>query len=153
MMWLRLYWIYLNTIVFFAPFDNIGLFSIDILAFLSGAFGLLSTGHSPVWFFTLAIVLFVCLTRIHITISKAGDLSSEYPRSSERLKMSLPKFRNSLLIPMFSGIVFGFGAAFSDSECVEVSVTFACMLICLIISSRHIDPFYPVKEDFLDHTS
>src|SRR5262245_31108131 len=56
--WWRLYWVYLNSLVFFVPFDNAGIFAIDIFAFFSGGVGLFFTGKvetTGLWLLTSGI--------------------------------------------------------------------------------------------------
>src|SRR6185436_2929902 len=67
--WWRLYWVYLNTIVFFVPFDNAGVFAIDLAAFFFGGVTLFFTGETSAWLLAGGITLLACLCSIIYTFN------------------------------------------------------------------------------------
>lgn len=153
--WLRMYWMYINAMMFFAPFDNIWLFSIDMLGFFSAALCIFFVGHIIVWFFTFAFVLLIIAVRIKKTITKSHELSSKYPRSFEKLQVSLSKVFRCSVISACSSIIFGLVIIFCHVEVGlwQIAIVTAQMFISSTIWLRNISPLYPIEQDFSDHNS
>ncbi len=74
--WTRMYWVYLNVMVFFRPFDNPKIFTIDIFAFLMGGVGIFFLGHTAPWFIFNGLCLVACCCRIIYTVNRAHEIVS-----------------------------------------------------------------------------
>lgn len=147
--WLRMYWVYLNTLVFFKPFDNPGIFAVDVMAFFFGALAIFFMGQGWPWFLAGGLCLAMCCVRIWYTLRHSGERRDEFPHSVDKLQQSHPRLLAWMVAPtlyaLLAAIVLG-GFAHSSSR---VS-TWACaffLLICIPVFLYAFDPFYPLAED------
>lgn len=81
----RLYWMYVNTMGYLLPFDNLFLWGADMFAFLGGALASLGIGNNGLWFWFLPIALTVPLIRIKITYGVVSNNRARYGESGQWL--------------------------------------------------------------------
>ena len=152
---LRLYWFYTNSILFFSPFDSITLFGIDLAAFFTGGMLVSSIGmaNGIPYFFFLASCLFVCSWRTRLAKKKAEtkkpeNLKDLYPSSYNKFKKGATTFERSLFIlgifSLLSGIVL----------LIVTHFYYLIFIICIILTiwvlfSMYywIDEMWPDEED------
>lgn len=148
LVWCRLYWVYLNTIVFFAPFDHPKIFVLDVMAFFFGGLALSFIGFSIPWILICALVLFICYKRIQYTVMRAIRFKEIYPQSFERLQQTLPKLATIMIIPMAIGSIFGISLIWLHKIWLYWDVIFYSIfaMVCAAVFLRHFDPSYPVER-------
>lgn len=149
LVWWRMYWVYLNTLVFFAPFDNPKIFFNDLMAFFSGSLTLFFLGNTSGWFLIGGISLIVCRRRIQYTLRRSEERYFTYPNSVERFRKIHHTFPSLMVIPIlyaaFGGLFLGWLQDIWYNGDVVICLIF--LLICCPVFLYSFDPFYPLKKD------
>jgi hypothetical protein len=134
---LRLYWFYANSILFFAPFDSIWLFGVDILAYITAGItiGMIGFGNGVPWFFLFTSCLFFCYVRTKIVEKKASGRQKDYPSSYKKLKKRITIFSRSILFCGIVSLILGIilVIAYSDS---------LVILFCIMLTLCYLSMFY-----------
>ncbi len=139
----RAYWLYINAILFFAPFESLGVFFLDVLIFLGGGLAILLVGHSVPLFSTASAIAIVMLFRLRHTRSRAGGMRDEYPASyrtfQRTVRLFFPAFTFAVAIcGSFAGLLWWRGT-------LEVQLSAAFAGLCCVVAFRGVSPLYPVE--------
>jgi hypothetical protein len=145
--WWRLYWVYLNTLVFFVPFDNAGVFSIDLASFFLGGVALFFIGQTGPCLLAGGICLLTCWCRIMYTFRRAGERALVFPSSVRRYQQIHSRFRWLLLIPTGYALVVGCVLLTLDRPPLSGQTATALFLVSCLVVLYRFDPFFPVRED------
>lgn len=152
--WTRLYWLYVNSLVFFVPFDNHRIFIVDVCAFFISGVAILFTGSTARWLFAGGLSLLVCWIRIFYTFRRVrrtrhfGSHPEAFPRSVDKFLQIQKTFLWLMAIPM----VYALGASLVLRRLATQSLRFneaACfffLVTCIVFVYRY-DPFFPLEGD------
>jgi hypothetical protein len=142
---LRGYWMYLNTIMFFAPFDSLKLFSLDVMIFLGGGIAIMSVGHSAAFFSTACVTAPLMWIRVWYTKGASVALQRKYPTSyavfQRRIKGFLWGFSFATAFVILSA------ALLLTWPHMEIPINTLFTLLSLIMAFLFVEPFYPVEDD------
>ncbi|MFW9881660.1 MAG: hypothetical protein ACFFG0_52005 [Candidatus Thorarchaeota archaeon] len=146
---IRLYWFYSNTLVFFSPFDNIWLFVIDLFAFFTGAIaiGLMGVGNGSLWFLSLSLCLLICFIRTLHVNRKAKSLKKQYPSSYNKVKKGTIIFAKSICITWIACLISWIFLILTYSL---LLLYILCMILnlCIIVGMFYwVDEMWPDEND------
>lgn len=147
--WWRMYWVYLNTLVFFKPFDNPWIFFVDVCAFAFGSMVIFFIGKTGYLLLAGGVCLVACWIRSWYTLSNAEERRASFPKSVDRFQQSQPQFLRLLVVPTLYSLLGGSCVLYWGPKWPPLS-TVVCavfLLICIPIFLSSFDPFYPLSED------
>lgn len=147
--WLRMYWVYLNTLVFFKPFDNPLIFFVDLMSFFLGSLTIFFMDQAWSWFLGGGLCLLICWIRILYTLRHCDERRDEFPHSVEKLQQSHYRLLSWMVAPILYALFTSIALRYFYHNLYGAGVL-ACvvfLIICIPVFLYDFDPFYPLAED------